>query len=147
MSAHMPESLELLLTNNSFGILGTHFSEDRTFPFCSLVQYIRESKTSLILKTAYIAEHHKNLEHTTHASLFISEVGQNNQSSGARLTLLMECEQIPSESREAIRSLWSAKTQKTIPDEIENSFCYWRATIKKIRWIAGFGEMGWESYL
>ena len=44
---------------------------------------------------------------------------------------------------QAIQNLWFAKTQKTIPEEIENSFCYWRASIKKARWIAGFGEMGW----
>ena len=146
MSQTLPEKLTLLLQEQQFGILGSFFSEDSNFPFCSLMQYCYESPTSLIFKTALIAEHHKNLTLNGNASLFVAGSESQNPLSQSRLTLLLHCQKIAPQDVPKVRETWERQTMKVIPPEIENSFVYWRAAIKKARWIAGFGEMGWISY-
>ena len=146
MSQTLPAKLTLLLQEQQFGILSSFFSEDPNFPFCSLMQYCYESPTSLIFKTAHIAEHHKNLSLNGNASLFIAGIESQNPLSQSRLTLLLHCQIIEQQEVPKVREAWEHHTLKVIPPEIENSFAYWRATIKKVRWIAGFGEMGWITY-
>lgn len=133
------------LMRHTHGVLSTQFNQDdKTYPFGSLVSYDVHPSGDIIIKTALISEHYKNLSSHPEASVFVIEPSDHtNPQAHARVTYLVHFTECDESVVSEIRKSFLTKFPDAIPAEIEPSFRYWRGVIKKIRWIGGFGSMGW----
>lgn len=134
------------ISKNSFGMLSTHSSQDTGYPFGSIVKYVIDSEGSIIIYISLIAEHYKNLKISNKASLFIyNPLPDTNPLSQSRATLLLDFAPVEKDKIIETRELYVTKFPDDVPEEIESNFQLFIGVVQKIRWIKGFGEMGWIS--
>lgn len=138
------------LRKYTHAVLSTFLSSDSSYPFGSLVNYDVHPSGDIIIKIAVISEHYKNLKADPHASIFILEdADSGDKQASSRATFLVDFHEVQDNEVEAIRQSFLKTFPNTIPPEIEQGFRYWRGTVSRIRWIGGFGSMGWiggDSY-
>lgn len=131
-----------LITETKFGIMSTFSSDD--YPFGSLVQYALTTDFALIIQVALIAEHYKNIKNNTKSTLLIMDKnGFDNPIEAPRATCFLNWTEVDSILKKQIQKLYYDRLGETIPIEIESGFTYFVSPIEKIRWIGGFGKIGW----
>lgn len=140
-----------LMATARFATLSTLAREPDGYPFGSLVATVSGDRGEPLLLLSAMAEHRKNLDHRSQASLFVMEGGLALEPAGrdesplarARLTLLGRG--MPVESA-AIASAQSAFL-RAHPDAERylgyGDFAFYRLRIEAIRYVGGFGRMGW----
>lgn len=132
------------MRENQHGILCTHSKSNPGFPFGSVVPYLMEDDNSLIIYISFIAEHYKNLAKDPRASIIVADPsGLDDPQAHARCTVLVEFSEIAPEERDRIQERYLDKFPGSINYEIAHNFTYMRGKPNKLRWIAGFGKMGW----
>ena len=123
-------------------MLSTNSLRHPGYPFGSIVPYAFSTDGICSIMISDMAEHYKNLKGDPHASLFVAEAkGHEDPQAHARATILLQFQAEPPDS--PLRKAFLEKHPDTIDHSIVHSFHLFAAKIFKVRWIAGFGEMGW----
>lgn len=137
------EEVRAFIRSRSFGLLSTFYSEEQGYPFGSLVKYIIDKNGAVFIYISLLAEHYKNLQVSNKASLFLFD-GSNadNPLGRSRATLLLKFFE---DANEGAKSAYLKQFPGDVPAEIQGNFKLYRGEVQKIRWIKGFGEMGWVS--
>ena len=113
------------------------------YPYGSFVTYVIHEGDPVFLISA-LAEHPKNLQQNSQASLLIAEAtGKGNPLALARVTLLGECNQTGDSERDSVKEAFLAKhpTAEFYVDFKE--FSFWELKVASLRYIGGFGRMSW----
>jgi putative heme iron utilization protein len=132
------------VTLHRTGVLSTNSKSNAGFPFGSVVPYDIDSWGRIIIYVALISEHFKNISTDQRASLLILDpYGMHDPQSSARATLLVQFSQIPADDRSAVEESYLARFPGSVNHEIAHNFVYLRAEPKRVRWIGGFGDVGW----
>ncbi|MCL2447698.1 MAG: CREG family protein [Polyangiaceae bacterium] len=119
-------------------------SDRDLWPFASLVAIASDDLGRPLLLLSRLAEHTKNLEQCSRVSLLVSEPDpRSGPLAAARMTILGVARQVPDPERPAAASTYlaahpDAETQMGFGD-----FRLWRIEVAHVRWVAGFGRMGW----
>jgi putative heme iron utilization protein len=134
------------LTLHRCGILSTHSASLSGYPFGSITPFLVEDSGSIVIYISLISEHYKNLAANGRASLTVADpFGFEDPQAHARATVLLDFKEIPREELSQVQEKFSLRFPGSVKHEIAHNFLFMRGVVHKIRWIAGFGSMGWVS--
>lgn len=129
------------------GILATLTAEDG-FPYGSLVEFAVLPDGDIVLLLSRLAEHQHYLERDGRASLVIApSLLEENAMAKPRVTLVGRAEPVTDRGRYAeiyVQAHPGAARYLGFAD-----FQFYRLHVERVRYIAGFGQMGWikgEAY-
>ncbi|MEQ1488510.1 MAG: pyridoxamine 5'-phosphate oxidase family protein, partial [Methylotenera sp.] len=136
------EALQFLRTTQS-GVLSTFSAKFVGYPFGSVAPFILDHSGQPIILISTIAEHTQNIIANPKVSLLVF-AGADDLQANARLTLIGEAVQIDKEDSHLraryLRYFPQAESYFDMHD-----FSFYRIQIAQVRYIAGFGKMGWAS--
>jgi heme iron utilization protein len=144
--AHPPtpaERARTLVAGAVDGTLSTLAIEPAGYPFGSIVTYALDDDGAPLVLMSTMAEHARNLDRDARASLLITEGGDGaGRLAAARATLVGTFAPVPDDQQaaavERYLEVHTGAFWARFPD-----FAMHRLTIEAIRYVRGFGEMGW----
>lgn len=130
-----------LLHCASSGTMATHSAQMPGYPFATALPFATDEGHQPVFLVSSLAEHTKNLAADGRASLMVCKADAGNVLTGARMTLVGDAERIDASPELVARYL------RYQPDAEQylalDDFAFFRMTPKRVRYIAGFGQMGW----
>jgi len=113
-------------------------------PYGSFVTYAMHENSPIFL-LSQLAEHTKNLNSNSKASLLIAETGSGNPLALSRVTLVGECLEVSKEERDSVKnSFLEAHESASVYADWED-FAFFRLDVQSVRYIGGFGRMSWVN--
>jgi putative heme iron utilization protein len=134
------EALQFLRTNQS-GVLSTFSVKFAGYPFGSVAPFVLDHSGQPIILISTIAEHTHNIVANPKVSLLVF-AGDEDLQANARLTLIGEAKQINKEDAD-LRARYLRYLPQAASYFDMHDFNFYRIEIAQIRYIAGFGKMGW----
>ncbi|MGE3172456.1 MAG: HugZ family protein [Planctomycetota bacterium] len=133
-----------LLERERSAVLCTLHADLDGWPFGSVVPYAVLPDGDVVVFVSDIAEHTKNLQRHPRASLFVADPTAAAQpQAGARLTLLVRASRPDGADAAAAEACYFARFPDAAAMRQAHGFATWRLAVDRVRWIAGFGSMGW----
>lgn len=131
--------LRELLAAESSGVLSTLSARHGGYPFGSLTPYALTEQSEPILLLSQLAEHTRNLQADARASLFVQA---GDTQADARVTLLgrIEAKDVADLKQRYVARHPEAESYFAMAD-----FGLYVLKVEHVRFVAGFGEMGWLS--
>lgn len=138
---NLADEARKFLRSTHNGMLSTFSIKFPEYPFGSVAPFILDHQAQPILLISTIAEHTKNIIHNPKVSLLVL-AGAEDLQANARLTILGEAIKIDKND-----TLLQARYLRYYPESAGyfemHDFSFYRLQIEKMRYIAGFGKMGW----
>jgi heme iron utilization protein len=139
-----PATGRALLFRERHGVLSTAHGEHGGWPFGSVVPFATTPEGDPVLLLSGIAEHTRNLAADPRASLFVADSeARERPQTGARLTLLARAEVPAGEAARAAAEAYFARFPEARAHLSAHAFDAHVLRVERVRWIAGFGSMGW----
>jgi len=133
-----------LLESEGHGVLATIESRPSAYPFGSITPYALSTDADPILLLSEIAEHAKNLRRDPRASLFVADSrAAADPQAGARVTVLGRAEPAGERETAALRDAYLERFPRAAGYFDAHAFTIFVLRVERVRWIAGFGSMGW----
>ncbi|TXD37729.1 hypothetical protein FRC98_08565 [Lujinxingia vulgaris] len=132
-----------LLMESRHGVLAT-LSEESGFPYASVVDVAGLEDGDLLLLLSDLAEHTRNLRADGRASLVVAATeGEGELLERGRASFQGRVESVSTDGTEEVRARYlevhpQAKGYVGFAD-----FHFFRLRVERVRFIAGFGRMGW----
>ncbi|MBN3804126.1 pyridoxamine 5'-phosphate oxidase [Paraburkholderia sp. Ac-20336] len=133
--AHAP--LHLLHTA-AVGTLATHARGPGGFPYPSVLPFAPDARHRPTILISRLAEHTHNLLADPRAGFLAVDAPDGDVLGGQRATLLGTFEPAPEFVRRYLRYHPEAERYLMLGD-----FSFWTMQIERLRYIGGFGAMGW----
>ncbi len=131
-----------LLNHQSVGVLSTHSADVEGYPFGSIAPFVLDYEGEPVLLISDIAQHTRNIKRNNKVSLTVFDQCTDDPQAASRLTWIGDAESIdPREaeiSRRYLRYFPSAESYFETHD-----FSFYRITLRRARFIGGFGEIYW----
>lgn len=130
-----------LLHSIASGTLATNSAQLQGYPFATALPFVPDERHRPILLISRLAEHTRNLLADGRASLLASSPSDANVLTGARMTMVgdvVRVEASPALVARYLRYQPDAEQYQSLGD-----FAFFRLGPRRIRHIAGFGQMGW----
>lgn len=146
------EALQFLRTTQS-GVLSTFSVKFSGYPFGSVAPFVLDHSGQPVILISAIAEHTKNIIANSKVSLLVFS-GDDDLQANARLTIIGEAVQIDKEDnmqREGALAYTNLRARylRYLPQAASyfdmHDFHFYRIEIAQVRYIAGFGKMGWVA--
>jgi putative heme iron utilization protein len=134
------EALQFLRTTHN-GVLSTLSNQFEGYPFGSVAPFVLDHSGQPIVLISTIAEHTKNIIANPKVSLLVL-AGMDDLQANARLTLLGEAT-IIDKSGAHLRARYLRYFPQAAGYFDMHDFHFYRISITQVRYIAGFGKMGW----
>jgi putative heme iron utilization protein len=134
------EALQFLRTTHS-GILSTFSVKFAGYPFGSVAPFVLDHSGQPVILISTIAEHTKNIIANPKVSLLVF-AGDDDLQANARLTLIGEAKQINKDDID-LRARYLRYLPQAASYFDMHDFSFYRIEIAQVRYIAGFGKMGW----
>ncbi len=114
------------------------------WPFGSVVPYSALPSGDAVVFLSEIAEHTKNLTQDERASLFIADPAAHARpQAGARLSIQVRARRAGLAEQAAAEASYFARFPQAEAMRAAHGFHTFVLEVDCVRWIAGFGEMGW----
>lgn len=130
-----------LLHAVSSGTLASHSVQLPGYPFATALPFVPDERHRPVFLVSSLAEHTKNLLEDARASFLVAGHNEQNPLAGARMTLVGDAVRIDARPELVARYL------RYQPDAEQylslGDFAFFQLTPKRVRYIAGFGQMGW----
>ena len=91
-----------------------------------------------------LAEHTKNLERDSRASLLVAESGSADPLANGRVTLIGRCTRVEGDGGSARAAFFAAHPNSTYYADFSD-FGFWKLHVDSVRYIGGYGRMSWIS--
>ncbi|MBU6486656.1 MAG: pyridoxamine 5'-phosphate oxidase family protein [Burkholderiales bacterium] len=138
ISAHAPLHL---LHRKSTGALATHSRDPLGYPYPTALPFAPDAQHRPMVLVSRLAEHARNLEADLRAGFLVVDAADDDVLNGERLTLLGQFEARglePPLVRRYLRYHPDAERYLALGD-----FSFHVLEIERMRYIGGFGAMGW----
>lgn len=136
--AHAP--LHLLHTA-AVGTLATHARQPEGFPYPSILPFAPDSRHRPTILVSRLAEHTHNLRADPRAGFLAVDAPDGDVLSGQRVTLLGTFEPVDSTPEVVQRYLrYHPDAERYL---VLGDFTFWAMKLERLRYIGGFGAMGW----
>lgn len=137
----LSQEARALVSSQRRGVLSTLLRTDGS-PYGSLVEYADCGDGTILLLLSALTDHRKNLEEDPRVSLFVTgEIQSDDALAQSRVTLVGEAEVV--ERSDVLRELYLARHPQAAQWIDFSDFAFFRFRIERVRYIAGFGKMGW----
>jgi len=134
------EALQFLRTTHS-GILSTFSAKFAGYPFGSVAPFVLDQSGQPVILISTIAEHTKNIIANPKVSLLVF-AGDDDLQANARLTLIGEAKLMAKDNVD-LRARYLRYLPQAASYFDMHDFSFYRIEIAQVRYIAGFGKMGW----
>jgi putative heme iron utilization protein len=125
------------------GILSTHSAKFDGYPFGSVAPFVLDHDCQPVILISDIAEHTKNIATNPKVSLLVF-AGDEDLQANARLTLIGNA--IKTNKDDAnLRARYLRYLPQAASYFDMHDFSFYRIEITHVRYIAGFGKMGWVT--
>ncbi|SAK73666.1 HugZ family pyridoxamine 5'-phosphate oxidase [Caballeronia ptereochthonis] len=125
------------------GTLATHSREPRGFPYPTALPFALTANHMPMLLISHLAEHTRNLQADPRAGFLVAHAAQGGVLEGQRLTMLGRFAPVlPEASGELARRYLRYHPEAGRYLEL-GDFCFWVMSLERMRYIGGFGAMGW----
>jgi hypothetical protein len=135
------EDIVHLLHEASWGALATQSAQLPGFPFATALPFVPDECHRPVWLMSALAEHTKNIQADCRSSFVVVAPGANAVINDFRVTLVGEAEPFTA-SKE-----WAARYLRYDPQAQQyldlGDFTFFRLNPKHVRYVAGFGNMGW----
>jgi heme oxygenase (biliverdin-IX-beta and delta-forming) len=135
------ERARTLVAQVSTGTLCTIANEPAGYPYGSFVTVAFDSGDPVFLISA-LAEHTKNLERDSRASLLVAEGGATDPLANGRVTLVGPCTRVEGNGDSARAAFLAAHPNAAYYADFRD-FGFWKLHVSSIRYIGGYGRMSW----
>ena len=132
-----------LLRSVEAGVLSTHSLAMPGFPFGSLAPFVLTHEARPLLLVSRLAEHTCNLAADARACLTALEPADAARQALGRASVVGLVQAVPEPERYAVAARYLAlfPEQRRLLDL--GDFSFLRLEPERVRWIGGFGEIGW----
>ena len=137
------ERARTLVARISTGTLCTLALDPEGYPYGSFVTVAFDSGNPIFLISA-LAEHTRNLERDSRASLLVAEGGAADPLANGRVTLLGLCRRVEGEGGSARTAFFAAHPNSSYYADFSD-FSFWKLKVDHVRYIGGYGRMSWIS--
>jgi hypothetical protein len=135
------DSVVHLLHESRYGSLATQSIQMPGYPFASVLPFVLDENAQPVFLISQLAEHTKNLTADCRASFIVHDCGAQNVLTAERVSLMGDVRQFDASAELVARYL------KYQPDAEQylglGDFAFFRLKLKRARYVAGFGRMGW----
>src|SRR3954471_6572756 len=135
------ERARSLVAQISTGTLCTLAIEPAGYPYGSFVTVAFEKGNPVFLISA-LAEHTRNLEQDSRASLLVAESGSTDPLANGRVTLLGPCTRVEGDGGSARAAFLAVHPNSAYYADFRD-FAFWTLRVNAIRYIGGYGRMSW----
>lgn len=136
--AHAPLHL---LHQVATGTLATHARQPQGFPYPSMLPFAPDSRHRPTILVSRLAEHTHNLQADPRAGFLVAHAPDGDVLNGQRLTLLGDFEPADPADDPAPRYLrYHPDAERYL---MLGDFHFWVMKPERLRYIGGFGAMGW----
>ena len=137
-------AIAALVSKERQGVLSSAHERHGGWPFGSLVPYALSAEGDPILLLSDIAEHTHNLNAEPRASLLVSDpAARDRPQSAARVTLMGRAVRPTGPALEAAGAAYTERFPESKGYFSAHGFAIVVLAVERVRWIAGFGSMGW----
>jgi hypothetical protein len=136
--AHAPLHL---LHQAAIGTLATHARQPQGFPYPTVLPFAPDSHHRPTILVSRLAEHTRNLHSDPRAGFLIVHAPDGDVLNGQRVTLVGTFEHVeptPPVTQRYLRYHPEAERFLVLGD-----FSFWVMSVERMRYIGGFGAMGW----
>ncbi|SIT35189.1 putative heme iron utilization protein [Paraburkholderia ribeironis] len=136
--AHAPLHL---LHSAAIGTLATHARQPEGFPYPSVLPFAPDPQHRPTILVSRLAEHTHNLHADPRAGFLVVDAPDGDVLNGQRVTLLGTFEPVdstPAVVQRYLRYHPDAERYLALGD-----FTFWTMRVERLRYIGGFGAMGW----
>jgi putative heme iron utilization protein len=137
------ERARTLAARLSTGTLCTLALEPAGYPYGSFVTVAFEQGDPVFLISG-LAEHTKNLERDSRASLLVAESRSADPLANGRVTMLGPCTRVEGGGGGARAAFLAAHPNAAYYADFRD-FAFWRLRVESVRYIGGYGRMSWIS--
>lgn len=120
--------------------LASHSTQLAGYPYATAIPCVPDACHRPTLCLSALAEHSKNLQADPRCSMALLDPAATSSQSGARLTLLGDMEVFQPSPLELARHL---RYQPEAAAWLALDFAFYRLRPQRLRYIEGFGRMGW----
>ena len=135
------ERARTLVAQISTGTLCTLALEPEGYPYGSFVTVAFDNGNPVFLISG-LAEHTKNLERDSRASLLVAEGGADDPLANGRVTLLGPCTPVDDADGSARAAFLLVHPNAAYYADFRD-FAFWKLRVNAIRYIGGYGRMSW----
>jgi hypothetical protein len=138
-----------LLARVQTGVLSTHSAFCAGYPFGSAAPFAPSPDGGVLFWFSELAEHTRNVRVDPRACLYVVDDGAQEREGAAgvaRVALLGTVTPVDAGSQAEAESIYRARFPPLGAGPGLGGFSYWRLNIERVRWIAGFGRMGWLTW-
>lgn len=133
-----------LLRSSEVGVISTISKNLRGYPFGSVTPFISDSEGHLYFYISDIAQHAANMQADSRMSLTVyTQKDDGDQNENARLTVVGDCEPMTGQDHDEMLSRYVLRYPDAKAYEQAHDFKMWKVTIKRVRYIGGFGKIFW----
>jgi hypothetical protein len=137
-------AVHALLAAERHGVLCTAHARQGGWPFGSLAPFAFTGQRDPVFLFSSIAEHTRNLLADPRASLLVQDRQSLDEPlAGARATLMGTAEAPEGEARRAALDAYLARFPDAAEWATAHDFAPFVLRVERVRWIRGFGSMGW----
>lgn len=136
--AHAPLHL---LHRTGVGTLATHSREPQGFPYPTVLPFATDARHRPLVLVSRLAEHTRNLQADPRAGFLVVHAPGGDVLNSERVTLIGRFEPLeptPAVVARYLRFHADAERYLALGD-----FSFWVMAIERLRYIGGFGAMGW----
>lgn len=136
-----PATALQLLHRASFGALATHATQMPGYPFATALPFVPDELHRPVFLVSTLAEHTKNLVANPHASFLVTDPNAPDVLDAPRMTIIGDATQLkvsPGLVARFVRYQPQAEQYLALGD-----FSFHALSPKRVRYIAGFAQMGW----
>jgi heme iron utilization protein len=136
--AHAPLHL---LHQAAIGTLATHARQPQGFPYPTVLPFAPDARHRPTILVSRLAEHTRNLHSDPRSGFLIVHAPDGDVLNGQRITLVGTFEHVeptPAVTQRYLRYHPDAERYLVLGD-----FSFWVMSIERMRYIGGFGAMGW----
>jgi heme iron utilization protein len=137
------ERARTLAARVSTGTLCTLAMDPEGYPYGSLVTVAFDGGNPIFL-ISELAEHTKNLERDSRASLLVAEGGSVDPLANGRVTMLGPCTRVQQDGGRARAAFFAAHPNSSYYADFRD-FAFWKLQVEHVRYIGGYGRMSWIS--
>ncbi|KMZ11575.1 putative heme iron utilization protein [Candidatus Burkholderia humilis] len=132
-----------LLHRVNDGAFSTHSRDPHGFPYPTALPFAPTALHTPMLLISHLAEHTRNLQADARAGFLVAHSIDGRVLEGQRLTLLGTFETAPADQQREL----ARRYLRYHPDAARylelGDFSFWVMTVTRMRYIGGFGAMGW----
>ena len=133
-----------LLATERHGTLCTAHAAHGGWPFGSVVPYAVLQSGDPVVLLAEIAEHTRNIAADARVTLFVADSrSADRPQAGARVAMMARAEIASGAAAPGAQAAYFDRFPEARGHFSSHGFDFYALRVERIRWIAGFGSMGW----